>query len=77
MLEEQFLIILDNLLSLLESFYIKHVDPILSRSYLPPTKTVVPNRLEYNVFRRKFEAAILFEPLEDLIGPLLQFESLW
>jgi hypothetical protein len=49
-MEEQFPIILDNLLLKLESFYLKHVDPILSRSYLPPTKTTVRNRLEYNFF---------------------------
>jgi hypothetical protein len=76
-MEEQFPLILGNLLLKLESFYLKHADPILSRSYLPPTKTTVRNRLEYNFFTRKFEAAILFEPLEDLIGPLLQFENLF
>jgi hypothetical protein len=76
-MEEQFPLILDNLLLKLETFYLQHADPILSRSYLPPSKTTVRNKIEYNFFRRKFEAAILFEPLEDLIGPLLRFENLF
>jgi hypothetical protein len=76
-MEERFPLILDNLLLNLETFYLHYADPILSRSYLPPSKTTVRNKKEYNFYRRKFEAAILFATLENLIGPLLQFENLF